>query len=370
MSGLPLFLEEQTEEAVMQRMLSLLPSNLDKSEGSDIWDFLSPSAVELAQAAIWAQEILRRAFASTTFGSYLDLRCEEHGVYRRPATYSRTDSVWFKGKAGTIIPKDYIVSTENVESTPSILFRTVSEVVVGVSGEVSVEVEAIEPGAAGNVSIGAIKHLTDPIQGITSVENKLAATGGSDIESDSSLLNRFLMTVRSPGTSGNKADYIRWALEVPGVGGVQVEPLWNGPGTVKVVLLDANKRSPNSEIVGAVQNYISPLAGAGEGQAPIGADVIVVAAEEVPINIKVQLTLASGADLQEVEAIIEDGLLQYLESLAFSDPLVRYIRISAILLSIPPIIDFSNLLVNDLSDTNIEIGQGQVAVPGSVIVYE
>ncbi|GAW28517.1 hypothetical protein ULO1_27410, partial [Carboxydocella sp. ULO1] len=73
-ADLPEYLTDQNFETILQRMLDSLPDDLDKSEGSFIYDALSPAAIELALAAIWAQEVLRRGFASTTFGQYLDLR--------------------------------------------------------------------------------------------------------------------------------------------------------------------------------------------------------------------------------------------------------------------------------------------------------
>ncbi|RYD01661.1 hypothetical protein N752_29225 [Desulforamulus aquiferis] len=53
MTTLPEYLTSQTEEAIRQKMFNSLPSNLDKSEGSFIWDSLSPAAIELALAALW-----------------------------------------------------------------------------------------------------------------------------------------------------------------------------------------------------------------------------------------------------------------------------------------------------------------------------
>lgn len=88
------------------------------------------------------------------------------------------------------------------------------------------------------------------------------------------------------------------------------------------------------------------------------------------MNIQVKLTLASDAALADVRALIERGVTAYLKRLAFSDPLVRYTRIAAILLDIPPIIDYSELTVNGVSDQNIEMTASQVAVLGTVDVHE
>lgn len=370
MAVLPDYLKEQTEEAILKRMLDRIPSNLDKSEGSYIWDSLSPAAYQLYLSSEWAQEILRRGFALTTFGPYLRLRCEEHGVIPRPAI-AATGNVKITGAAGTVIPIGTLVATpaDEITDTQSIEYETTGSATLDSQGEAIVAIKAIEAGTAGNVPIGAISLLVNSLPGVTSVTNSAATTGGTDEETDESLLSRFLIKVRQPGTSGNKADYQQWALESPGVSRVQVEPLWNGPGTVRLFLLNTEKRAPNQEIVDAVQQYISPMAGQGEGKAPIGASVTVSAAVEVPIHISVKLTLASGVTLYEVRSEFEAGLAVYMDQLAFVDPLIRYNRIAAILLDISRIVDYQNLVVNGGSD-NIDLQLGQVAVIGTVSMSE
>lgn len=226
-------------------------------------------------------------------------------------------------------------------------------------------------GSQGNVPAGVIEVMLVPTSGIISVTNPAAVTGGADEESDESLLERYYAEIRNQGTSGNKAQYIQWANEVPGVGGVQVAPLWQGPGTVGIYLVDMDKRAASSTIVEAVQQYIDPtMDGQGEGKAPAGPVVTVMPAKEVPIDISVQLTLADGATLDMVKEQMIGGITAYLKQLAFADPLVRFTRIAAILLDIPPIIDYSNLTVNGAVDTNIQISPGEVAVLGAVDVHE
>ncbi|MGG3839641.1 baseplate J/gp47 family protein [Paenibacillus thiaminolyticus] len=372
MANLPLYLQDQTEEEIMQRMLDRVPSDIDASEGSFIWDAQAPVAFVLSEAAVWAQQVLERGFASTTFGEYLDLRTAEHGVVRRAAV-AAVGEVKFSGTAGKVIPAQTIVATpaDEISGESSIEYETTAAVTLDANGEGTAPIRALVPGRNGNVPSGVIEVMSTPISGVTSVTNPKETTGGADMESDESLLERFYARVRNQGTSGNKAQYIQWAGEVPGVGGVQVHPLWTGPGTVGVYLLDVEKRAASKEIVQAAQQYIDPtMDGQGEGMAPAGPVVTVMAAEEVPISIRVKLSLASGASLGEVRAMIENGSRQYLKQLAFVDPLVRYTRIAAVLLDIPPIIDFSELAINGLSDTNIEVGPGQVAVLGTVDVYE
>lgn len=372
MAELPLYLQDQTEEQIMQRMLARVPSDIDKSEGSFIWDAEAPAAFMLAEAAVWARQVLERGFASTTYGEYLDLRAAEHGVTRRPAV-AAAGVVRFTGTPGRTVPAGTIVATpaDEVTAEASIEYETTVTVTLDENGGGSAPIRAVVAGQAGNVPAGVIEIIATPVSGVTAVTNPEETRGGADTESDELLLERFYSQVRNQGTSGNKAQYMKWAGEVPGVGGVQVDPLWKGPGTVGIFLLDTEKRAANEEIVAAAQAYIDPTQdGQGEGMAPAGPIVTVLAADEVPIDIRVKLTLASGATLAEVRKRIEDGVRVYLKQLAFTDPLVRFTRIAAILLDIPPIIDYAELTVNGNADTNLEIYPGQVAVLGTVEVYE
>ncbi|MBA9087615.1 putative phage protein gp47/JayE [Fontibacillus solani] len=372
MSELPIFLEEQTEELIMQRMLNRVPADIDKAEGSFIWDSQAPAAFMLSEAATWAQQVLERGFASTTFGAYLDLRTAEHGVVRRAAV-AATGQAAFRGTPGKTVAAGSIVATpaDEVTGEASMEYETLDSVTLDDNGKGSTAIRAVIPGKNGNVPAGVATIMSTPISGISAVTNEHEILGGADIESDESLLERYYLQVRNQGTSGNKAQYLKWGGEVAGVGGVQVIPLWNGPGTVGIYLLDTEKRAASSEIVQAVQQYIDPTKdGQGEGMAPAGAVVSVMPAQEVPVNISVKLTLASGASLADVQNLISTGVKGYLKQLAFEDPLVRYTRIAAILLDIPPIIDYSELTVNSNQDTNLEIGTGQVAVLGTVSVNE
>jgi uncharacterized phage protein gp47/JayE len=65
-------------------------------------------------------------------------------------------------------------------------------------------------------------------------------------------------------------------MEVAGVGGAKIFPLWNGAGTVKVVLVDADMEPASSEIV-AVRRPNR------REERPIGANVTVAARQRPAI---------------------------------------------------------------------------------------
>ncbi|MGN7358752.1 baseplate J/gp47 family protein [Paenibacillus sp. SAF-054] len=384
MADLPLYLQDQTEDEIMQRMLSRVPADIDKSEGSFIWDAQAPAAFMLSEAAIWAQELLRRGFASTAASeddryrsAELDLRTTEHGVTRREAVAS-TGGVLFKGKPGTKVPAGTFVATpaDDVSGELAVEFVTTQAVVLDDNGAAWAAIRAETPGKNGNVPAGVIQVMFSSVSGITSVTNPEPTRSGADTESDQSLLERFYAKVRSQGTSGNKAQYMLWASEIAGVGGVEVVPLWQGPGTVGLYLLDTDKRAASADIVEAVQLHIDPTRdGQGEGLAPAGPIVTAMPADEVGIDIsvKVQRTQEKPSTLEEIRMLITEGIQAYLQQIAFNrkDPLVRYTRIAAVLLDIPIIVDYTDLTINgNAAQQNIEIGSGQVAVLGTVTVSE
>ncbi|MGM1048660.1 MAG: baseplate J/gp47 family protein [Bacillota bacterium] len=384
MADLPQYLQDQTEENIMNRMLDKVPSDIDKSEGSFIWDAQAPVAFMLSEAALWAQELLRRGFASTAASdnpdirsAELDLRAAEHGITRREAAAS-SGSILFTGKPGTTVPAGTYVATPADEGSgeSSVEYVTTLGVTLSDSGTGTAPIKAVTPGKNGNVPAGVIQLMSTSISGVTSVTNPEPTKSGTDVETDQSLLERFYAKVRSQGTSGNKAQYMQWANEIAGVGGVEVVPLWGGPGTVGLYLLDTDKRAASKDIVEAVQRHIDPSQdGQGEGVAPAGPVITVMPAKEMEINIsvKVQRTLEQPSTLDEIRQLIEEGVRNYLQQIAFNrkDPLVRYTRIAAVLLDIPIIVDYADLTINgNTEQQNIEIGLGQVAVLGTVSVSE
>ncbi|RCX22966.1 putative phage protein gp47/JayE [Fontibacillus phaseoli] len=355
--------EDQTKAEILERMLGASPADIDKRQGSVTFDLLSPAAIELTLAYSELDNVLAFGFADTTYGNYLDMRAKEYGLTRKPAVKA-AGSLTFSGPAGTVISRGTLSSTGG--DNPVYFVTTTETTITG--GSVTVAAEAQDAGAAGNVGAGEITTLLGDLVGIVTVTSAAYFEGGVDAESDASLLARYYERAQRPATSGNANQYRQWALEVPGVSDARVYPVWNGPGTVKIVLLDDDKTAPDPSVVSAAQTYIDPTQdGTGQGVAPIGAAVTIAGAVEVPVNIAVKVTLAPGATVAEVRAQIETGVRAYLRSLAFADPLVRITRIANVILDIPPVIDYENLTLNGTAG-NTAIADGEVAVLGGVVV--
>ena len=116
------------------------------------------------------------------------------------------------------------------------LYTTQAAGQLDADGQGSVAVAADLPGLAGNRPAGAVAELMAAPSGLASRVSFVSMDGGVDEEDDAALLARLLELIRRPPAGGNRHDYRRWALEVPGVSAAYVYPLRRGLGTVDVVI--------------------------------------------------------------------------------------------------------------------------------------
>jgi len=368
--SIPDYLNED-EETIHRRMLEKAPPGISTKEGDFFWDATRPTAIEKAEVTqLKLQNILRLAFPQTSYGQYLDFLGEMKGVFRHPATPA-TGTVVFTGQPGTVIPAGFVVLTEAAGTFPAIEFKTKERVQIGEDGMVTVAAECLESGTLGNVAANTITLLSEPINGIASVTNPEPFTGGTEMEDDDSFRERVLAAYDEP-LSGAKKDYERWAKEVPGVGDVYVIPLWAGPGTVKVLIMDSNGQPANQELIEAVQNHIAPDGNLGGGLAPIGADVTVDAPEVFEVNIALTIVLKDGYSLEDVMEDLTANIKQFLGTFEINTgdrPLDRITvtRLGHVVLSTEGIADYSGLTVNN-NDEYIEIPEQEVPILGDVVV--
>lgn len=363
--------EQTTEEAIRSRMLERISDEWDKTEGGYIYDSIAPVAIEMVFIGMMIRKALNLSFAQTTNGEYLDKRAEEHGIFRKEAVKA-TGEIKITGTVGAIINAGLQVATEadTALNISSVEFVTTETVTIPDDGYVTVPIEAVEAGSNGNVMANKIIVLLKSNSNITDVINIEPTTGGADIESDTDLLTRFLEYVRTPGTSGNVQNYRQWALSIPGVSAVHVIPLWNGNGTVKVVILGPDGTPANKELVQQVQNYIAGDDNYGNRQAPIGATVTVIAAEAVTISVTADIAIDESLATKDV--IINnfrDSLNAYLKDNAFISATIRLVKIGGILINQNGVIDYANLKINGGTD-NIETTEEQVVIIGDVDLNE
>lgn len=278
--------EAQTRAEIIGRLKEYYEAhkagNASSVEGTFTFDTFAANAVEFERAYAEMELIVDAAFPQTSWGKYLDYLAEElAGLDRKAATPAKV-VLNITGTAGTTVPAGSLFATES-----KVNFLTNESADISETGIAEIEATAQVTGAEGNVAAGEIKKIPISIFGVSSVTNKLGAEGGYDEESDEELLERILFAVRQPATSGNVYHYILWATSVSGVGAVKVIPLWKGNGTVKVIVVDAEKEMPSEELLKVVRTKIAE-------NAPIGATVTVSAPSLVQIDISMKVTKGDG----------------------------------------------------------------------------
>jgi uncharacterized phage protein gp47/JayE len=130
---------------------------------------------------------------------------------RKAATYA-SGTVEFEGTVGSIAPVGSLLRGAN-----GVDYQTVTEAVIGPGGVGNAEAAGLTPGAVGNITDGTVVGLVSPIPGITTATLFGDMTGGVDQETDDQLRERILFRIQQPPMGGSEADYVRWAMAIPGV---------------------------------------------------------------------------------------------------------------------------------------------------------
>lgn len=339
------------QEQILSRLLSDISDEFDKSVGSFFYDIDKPISEIMALIYKKAEDILKNGFALTATGKYLDVKVAEQGITRKPSTAS-TVVVTITGLPGSS------VSVGDKVASDVLVFTSIENKIIGESETVDVTVQCDMPGAVGNIPIGAINRFPVTLPGLVSVTNPAPAEGGFDEESDDELRQRYFEKVSLPATSGSKYHYIMWAKEVSGVGDAKCIPLWNGNGTVKVIVIDANKGTASDELIAEVTEHI-------EENRPIGAEVTVESASPKVIDISVSVVTASDIDMETAKTKVSESITKYLQKNAFSNTYISYAQIGGCILSCDEVSDYTNLLINGATD-NVEISETEVPVLGGV----
>lgn len=339
--------EAQDMHTILQRMLDDVPDGIDKRQGSIIYDALAPAALEMAELYSELEVNRRLSFAATASGEYLELRSKDYGLERKPATRALRRGIFLNNDGQ---PVDIPIGSRYASG--GITYALQSREPAG-----SYVLRSEVAGEAGNQPLGALLPL-DYMPGLAVAELTDVIVPGEEAESDEALRQRYYARVRTPAAGGSKADYVHWALEVPGVGAARVFPLWDGPGTVKVVIVDSDKRPPGTITVEETASHIERLR-------PIGASVIVAPATAKTVDVTAVIVPAAGYAVSGIAAAFETLLDEYLARNVFTVPWVSTAMIGTLLLQAPGVIDYSELRVNG-GTVNIELGEDEIGIPGTV----
>lgn len=352
------FDEIPTEQEILQRMLDRIPNTFDKRQGSIIYDALAPAAVELAQMYITAASDLQLVFVDSSVGEYLDRLVEQNGITRKQATNAIR-----KGTFNKAIPNG---SRFSLEDTTYIVLSPID----GSTTDYRLQCE--QTGSIGNRYYGTLTPLSF-IQGLTVAELTDIIDMGDDPESDEDLRQRYIDSVTAPQFGGNISDYKIKTKALEGVGGVKVIPIWDGPGTVKLIISDSTYNAPTQSLIDDVQEAIDPTGDqTGIGIAPIGHKVTVVGAVEDSITVATKLVLEDGKIITDVQQAVNEVVGNYFSYLRSTwdnteTLIVRISQIETRILGVQGVLDVSNTTINS-NTGNYEVASEDIPELNGMVV--
>lgn len=335
-----------------EEILANIDDRFDKSNGGFTYDVTKAVAVAIEGLSVETESVIDKINVDKMTGNELTrFVYQRTGITRRPSTFAN-GRVLLTGAPSTVIPIGSLVAANDV------FYQSVEGITLDSSGKGYVRVRSQIDGPIGNVPVGAINSFPVTISGVISVTNEQAFTNGYIAESDNELRQRYYDKLQRPGKAGNAYHYEEWAKSVIGVGNVKVYPLWDGPLTVKVLLMNINNELPSTELIANVYNYI-------ESERPFGATVTVASPSTITVNVTVNLTIATDYVLDDVRTVLNRNLNEYIKSLAFVADHVSIAQIGRIILETPGIVDYTALKLNN-GTANVVIPDQSVPILGSV----
>jgi len=252
--------------------------------------------------------VARQQFPDRSDGEYVLRWASILGMTLRPAEAAVSDAAEFSTIGGTIPVGTLVQRNDGVR------YLTTSE--SNVAGVVTVGLVAEEPGLAGNADVGTPLNLVSPVPDVDptgAVTDPSGIHDGTDVETVEQLRVRVLQRLSQTPRGGSRGDYVRWALEVPGVTRVWETPRIMGGGTVGVQFVTDDELSgpiPTPSKVAQVEAYLEERAPSTLGRAIDGVYVglVVTAPTAYPIDPEIQVT----PDTPAVRAAVEAELLDFL----------------------------------------------------------
>lgn len=298
-------IEKQNFDFYLSQMMKNVPDDIDKRQGAIIYDALAPAAMVMAQQSLSLSNIVRETYLKTADGEFLDYRAVEHGTSRQLATATQAKAKFLDNSGQPIDNVEVGDRFASLGDTP-IFYK-----VIKINADLTGMLEAEEVGTRPNGYFGQILPVTpnDILSWAEIVEVSIPA---KDNETDEHLRNRLLSTDSWIAYGGNVADYLDMISKISAVGSAQVYPVWNGGGTVKLVILDNDLMPASETLLKQVKETIDPVDAESEGYglAPIDHNVTVVAPKPVTIDISTKVEVDTQLDAESLKpkilAAIED----------------------------------------------------------------
>lgn len=351
--------ENKTYANLLQAAMDHIGTGVQKNEGSLVYNALSALAFELNKIYIQMDYIITQSHADTADIDNLTQIAADRAIYRKqasPATVAIQTNIAVP--IGTRFSlKGFIYTVTEETDDENHIYAAVCD----------------EFGSGANNLTGPVTAI-DYVADLETAEITEVLIDGEDAESRDSLYQRYLQSFEQESFDGNITAYKEKVNATEGVGGCKVSPVWNGPGTVKVVIISAEHGAVTEYLLDKIREAAVPTeGGTGYGWAPIDHKVTFESVEEVEVDVTTTVTFSNGYSWATSREAIEEAIGGYLKTLAKTwangtdqDSIRLYIsRMESAILDVPGVIDVQGTTLNG-EGSNLDLTASQIPVLGEV----
>jgi len=350
--------EDKGYDKLLEDMKNEIGNEVLKTEGSLIFNALSALAFELEKIYIQIDYILTQSHADTADLKHLEMITADRAIYRKRATNAHVKAIF-----NTSIPLGKRFSLKGYN------YKVVAEL-DATSHTYDLLIE--EAGAGANELRGDLIPI-DYVDGLESAKVIELLIAGQEAETRDMLYKRYIESFESLSFAGNIAAYKEKINSFSGIGGCKVYPVWNGPGTVKVVVISSDNTVVTEHLLKQLRESANPPN--GYGWTPIGHNLTIESVIAVSLYIETSITFANGYNLKNSETRIKEKITEYLKDIAkvwkngdeHTTQTVYISRLEAHILEVEGVEDVSNTKINK-APSNLILESNQIPILGGVVI--
>lgn len=368
MTDAPPYLTGDSEPAIYGRILADVRSaGYDLAEGTVEQTLARNFSIQLyAVGVVGAARVQQDMFLVTATPPKLPDHGVQHGVERLPATPA-VQPLALVGDPGETINAGTRFITAATRTAASVAFDLDAAVLLDGAGAGVGTATAVAAGAAGNVPANTIRFTAAAVPHLSGVTNPSGASiPGTDDEAWEAFRIRIELAAAADPGMANVDAYAAFVRAIGGVGWVNVEPLWAGEGTVRVIILDALRQPASSDLIDLVQTVLDPTEdGLGYGLGDIAHAVTVATASTVALALRIPGLVAESNTT--VGAARENALAAALDYVATLDPGATFVirDAEAVIIRAPGVADIGDIQVSvdggSFARSNVHLTAVQVA---------
>lgn len=188
-------------------------------------------------------------------------------------------------------------------------------------------IESIEHSGLGNSFEGALIPRTSGVNAESITLGEVISAGRS-IETDRDYRRRLIEVITQPIFGGNIWQYRKAFADLFGITNTIIFPAWRGGSTSRVFVLDNAFNPVDNEVLEAMQALVDPIvtfadgtqgSGLGIGDPvfglPIGHECTFSTAEEVVVDLEIDLVLRNNVVIGQVSGQVEELISNYINDI-------------------------------------------------------